>query len=324
MAGLPNRLPCSPVLVVLLLGLGAATVSSLFMTLGVVGNWDFVLPFRGAKLAGLVIVACGIAISTILFQTVTNNRILTPGIMGFDALFALIQTCLVFAKGAVAASAVSANLLFAVEVAIMTLFSTALFGALFSGMTRSLHLTMLVGVVGGIFFRSLSALMQRMISPNEFVVLQDRLFASFNTTHGELLVASAIAIMVAAVSAWRLSPTLDVLSLGRETAINLGVDHRRTVMTVLVLVSILVSVSTALVGPVTFLGLLVASLARQIVPSARHVHLLPAAAALAVVGLVGGQMALERVFGFATALSIIVEFVGGIVFIVLVLKGAAR
>jgi len=33
---------------------------------------------------------------------------------------------------------------------------------------------------------------------------------------------------------------------------------------------------------------------------------------------------LERVFAFDTALSIIIEFVGGLVFILLVVRGAAR
>jgi iron complex transport system permease protein len=39
---------------------------------------------------------------------------------------------------------------------------------------------------------------------------------------------------------------------------------------------------------------------------------------------VGGQTLLERVFAFDTALSIIIEFLGGLVFIVLVLRRSAR
>jgi iron complex transport system permease protein len=90
------------------------------------------------------------------------------------------------------------------------------------------------------------------------------------------------------------------------------------------LVSVLVAVSTALVGPITFFGLLVASLAHSLVGTSRHRYVLPAAALLAIICLVGGQTLLERVFSFDTALSIIIEFVGGIVFIILVLRRAAR
>ncbi|MEP0661853.1 MAG: iron chelate uptake ABC transporter family permease subunit, partial [Roseobacter sp.] len=69
------------------------------MVLGARGNWDFILVFRGTKLLALVIVATAIAVATILFQTLTSNRILTPSIMGFDALYVLFQTALIFTLG---------------------------------------------------------------------------------------------------------------------------------------------------------------------------------------------------------------------------------
>ena len=63
------------------------------MTLGANGQWDFVLPFRGGKLAVMLLVAYAVAVSSVLFQTVTHNRILTPAIMGFDALY-LLKMCI--------------------------------------------------------------------------------------------------------------------------------------------------------------------------------------------------------------------------------------
>jgi len=89
-------------------------------------------------------------------------------------------------------------------------------------------------------------------------------------------------------------------------------------------VAVLVSVSTALVGPVTFFGLLVATLAHSLVSNSKHRYVLPAAILLGIIALVGGQTLLERVFAFDTALSIIIEFLGGIVFIALVLRRSAR
>jgi iron complex transport system permease protein len=114
------------------------------------------------------------------------------------------------------------------------------------------------------------------------------------------------------------------MALGRETAISLGVDHKRVTMIILMLVTILVSVSTALVGPVTFFGLLVANLAYIVMPSAKHRYVLPAAVFISLVCLVGGQTVLERLLSFDTALSIVIEFAGGIFFILFVLRGAAR
>ena len=261
-----------------------------FMTLGARGSWSFIIPFRGRKLIGLLLVAYSVAVSTVLFQTVTNNRILTPSIMGFDALYILLQTSIVFFLGPQMLALMNPYMQFSVELVLMIGFSWLLFQWLFLNEGRSLHLLVLVGIVFGIFFRSLSSFMQRMLDPNAFQVLQDSFFASFSTIDTTLLGVSMGIISVVTLVLWRMGHTFDVLSLGRDTAINLGVEYKRSVVIILVMVSVLVSVSTA----------------------------------LGVIALVGGQTLFERVFEFDTALSIIVEFLGGLVFIILILRGAAR
>ena len=306
------------------LGLLALAAVACFMLLGVRGNWAFVLPFRATKLLGLVLVAYSIAVSTVLFQTVTNNRILTPAIMGFDTLFILIQTVVIFFFTSRALATMDPRLQFLLQVAVMVGFSLLLFRWLFAGGERSLHLLVLVGIVFGVFFRSVANLMQRMMDPNAFLVLQDSFFASFNTIDRTLLATSVVVVALASLALWRLHRSLDVVSLGRATAIGLGVDYKATVLKLLVIMAVLVSVSTALVGPVTFFGLLVVSLAHALAGDGRHRHILPASILIAVICLVGGQTLMERVFSFGTALSIIIEFLGGLVFIGLILRGAAR
>lgn len=313
-----------PLQVIAALAVATLLAAVAFMTVGAKGQWDFVLPFRGTKLAAMALVAYAIAVSTVLFQTVTSNRILTPSIMGLDSLYILIQTTLVFAVGSSRVTTLGPQALFLTQCAAMIAFSWMLYRALFSGRMQSLHLVLLVGLVLGVLFRSLSNLMQRIMAPNEFVVLQDRLFANFNTVHSDVLLISAVALVAATLLGWRHLRTFDVLALGRDAAISLGVDYKATVTLILVIVSVLVSVSTALVGPVTFFGLLIASLAYQITGSSKHIHVLPVAILLAILTLVGGQIVLERVFAFETALSIIIEFAGGIAFIILTLRSAQR
>ncbi len=313
-----------PLRVLLILTALAVCVVALFMTLDARGRWDFILKFRGVKVLTMVLVAYAVAVSTVLFQTVSHNRILTPSIMGFDALYILIQTSLVFAIGSAGLTSVDTRFLFAFNVTAMVLFSSLLYRWLFSGTSRSIHLLVLVGIVFGVLFRSLSSFMQRIIDPNEFVLLQDWLFASFNNVDGNLLAVSAAMVLAVSVIGWRFMHAYDVLALGRETSINLGLAHNRVATIVLILVAILVSVSTALVGPVTFFGLLVSNLAYQIAGTHKHRFVLPVAVLLAVICLVVGQLVLERVFAFDTALSIIIEFLGGIVFLVLLIRGMAR
>ncbi|NVJ20201.1 iron chelate uptake ABC transporter family permease subunit [Myxococcus sp. AM011] len=296
--------------------------AALFMLIDVGGQWDFVLPFRGRKLATALLVGYAIAVSTVLFQTVTGNRVLTPAILGFDNLYVLIQTCLLFFLGSGAVANLDPRLLFGVEVLIMVAFSGLLYWGLFGGARRSLHLVLLTGVVLGVLFRSLSSFLQRLIDPNEFIFLQDRFFASFNNPDQELLVASFLVTLGVSVVGFRMLRTFDVLVLGRETAINLGVDYQRTVALILVLVAILVSVSSALVGPVTFFGLLVSNLSHALVRTYRHALVLPAAALVAAVALVAGQVVLEHVFAFDTNPRVIIEFVGGLVFITMLMRKA--
>ena len=320
----PRGFSLTPLLrVFILLGVTIGVVA-IFMTIESRGNWDFILPFRGRKVLAMAIVGFAIAASTVMFQTVTSNRILTPSIMGFDALYMLIQTVAVFFLGSAQLTGMDERVRFGFEALAMVLFSWALYWWLFIQAERSIHLLVLVGIVFGVMFRSVTNLMQRVIDPTEFAVLQDIGFASFNAVDETLLGVAAVVILGVSAVMWRMRNQLDTLSLGRDTAINLGVNYQRSVLIVLALVSVLVSVSTALVGPITFFGLLVAHLAYLLINSPWHRHILPAAGMIAIITLIAGQLVLERVFSFNTSLSIIIEFAGGITFIVLLLRGEAK
>lgn len=307
----------------LLIGLGV--VAAIFIALYLSWNMSVVIwPFRLGKLVSLILIAYTIAVSTVLFQTVSNNRILTPSIMGFDQLYILIQTVVVYFVGSTVIYGVSDEVRFIAVALILTLFSTSLFTWLFSGTIKGLHMTLLIGVVfGGLFF-SLRMLLQLQLNPDEAVNLTDVMFANFNRFNTNLLGIAVIIVVIVSLFGWRMRYLFDVLALGRDMAINLGVDYKQAVTRILVLVSIMVAVSTALVGPVTFFGLLVASLAYQFTPTAKHMSVLPVAILLSIIFLVGGQFILEQLFNMASRLSFIIEFVGGIVFLTLLIKGKLR
>lgn len=302
------------------LGVLAAAAAVGYLTIGVVGSWSFVLKLRSTQLAALVLVGFAVAYSTVLFQTVTGNRILTPAVMGFDSLFVLIQTVIVFLFGAAQLALIDPRLKFGLEVLVMVGFAALLYRLLFGRRSRDLFVMVLVGIVLGTMFAGLSTFVSRLIDPNDYLTLQDAMFASFNTVNKELLLVSALIVVATGLYGIRLLRRLDVVALGRDHALNLGVDHRSVVNQSLVIVALLVSVSTALIGPITFLGLLVANLARQLTRTFVHRWTIPAAALVSVIALVGGQLILARVFGFNTSLSVIINFVGGIYFILLLLR----
>lgn len=284
---------------------------------------SYLVQRRVTTLATFAVVACAISTATVLFHTVTANRILTPSIMGLDALYLALQTASVFFLGATGATAVHPAARFLVTLVAMVGASVLLFRWLLVGMGRGIHLMVLVGVLLGGLLRGVSSFLQRLLDPEAFAVLSDRFFADFTGADPRLLGISALAVGATCAWVWRRRRMLDVMALGPALATGLGVDHRRESLRVLVASAVLVGVATALVGPTMFFGLLVAHLAYRLAGSHRHAWTLPCAALLGLVCLAAGQLVMERMLGFEGSLSMVVEFVGGVVFIALVLRGRA-
>jgi len=293
-------------------------VAFIFIDLG--NNWDYALPRRLKKVYAIILTGGVIAFSTLVFQTITNNRILTPSIIGLDSLYLLIQTFLIFVFGSMNSLVTNENVNFLISVGLMVMFAGLLYKMLFRGDGQNIYFLLLVGIIFGTFFGSITEFMQVLIDPNEFMVVQDRMFASFNNVKTDLLLIATIAVILVALYSVKLIKYLDVLSLGKDQAVNLGVDYDYVVKRLLVVIAILVSISTALVGPITFLGLLVANVAHQFLNTYRHSYLIIGSVFISIIALVGGQLIVERVFTFDTTLSVIVNFVGGVYFIYLLLK----
>ena len=308
------------------LALGGAALLCVvgYMTLNVHTDWDFILEYRGSRLLALLLTACAIGVSTVLFQTLTQSRLLTPALMGFDALYVLVNTVMLLTLGASVWGEGAPELRFALQVLLMVALALLLFRALFSGSVRSLHLMILLGMLAGMLFRELSELAARMVDPSEFGISTGVPQASFSRINTHLLGAAATALGVAGALLLRWWRYLDVLSLGRDLAINLGVDHGRVVLGIMVVVAIMVAVATVLVGPTLFFGLLIANLAYWITGSQRHSLTLPASVLAGVICLVGGQVLLDHVLSSTLPLALVIELAGGVLFLALLLRGVRQ
>ncbi|MFK8258591.1 iron chelate uptake ABC transporter family permease subunit [Erwinia sp. AnSW2-5] len=308
----------------LLLATLVLVLMGVFMTLDLHGNIAYILRHRGQILATMVLVGFASGISTLLFQTLTRNRILTPSVMGLESLFVLMQTLLIFALDVGGLNMLGSVGRFMAESALLVMFATLLYRWLLGGAGLDLHRVLLIGLVCGTLFRSLSGLMQRLMEPGEFAVLQSRIFATFTRADSDVLLISAGVIGLVAMLVWRLRHRLDVMALGPDSAIALGIAWQRHVTGLLLLISLLVAVSTALVGPMMFLGLLIVNLAYPLIGSWRHAYLLPGCVLIGIITLVGGQLVLERLLNMAGTLSVVIEFSGGALFIYLLLRKGAK
>ncbi|MGL4848054.1 MAG: iron chelate uptake ABC transporter family permease subunit, partial [Clostridium sp.] len=293
--------------------LGIATLAIvLYLTYGVkAGSFEYVISSRLSKIVSMILTGGCIAFASVIFQTITNNNILTPSAIGLDSLYVLIQTIIVFIFGTSSVFTINKNYNFLVSVVSMVLVAYVLYNKLFEKLQRNIVFILLVGMIFGTLFKSISTFMQVVIDPNEYAVLQNSLYASFGNVNTEIILVSIIMLLLMVPFIYDDIKYLDVLSLGKDHAINLGVDYEKLSKKMIIVVAILISIATALVGPLTFLGLIVVNLSRSLVKSYKHKYSLISSIFISIIVIVGGQFLVEKVFTFSTTLSVIVNFLGG-------------
>ncbi|BBM19901.1 iron ABC transporter permease [Enterococcus avium] len=293
----------------------ALLLCGLYLTYNTYGNIQFALMLRGKKVAAFVLVALATGMATVSFQSMTQNQFLTPNILGLDSMYVLIQTILFFVIGGVKMLSQEQTSIFLLSILLMALSSLLLAKVLLKRRQNDLFILLMLGMIFGTLFSSTSNFLQVMMDPNEYDLLQGRLFASFsniNTTH--LGLAAGI-ILLGSFILFAVNRYLDVLHLGGDQATNLGISLNTFQILLLFLVSLLTGTATALVGPITFLGFIVANISYQLMPTYRHSYLFPTAILLGIIFLVGSQFLVEQVFHLKTTVSVVTQFVGGLYFI---------
>jgi iron complex transport system permease protein len=296
------------------------SVIALYLLYSLGNNWEFSIQLRSIKVIAILIVASSVAYSSVAFQTLTNNRILTPSIMGFESLYLLIQTIIVYFYGDKTYKVLSGMDNFLISVIGMIGFGLLLYFMIYKKGKSNIYLLLLVGIILGTLFSSLSSFMQLLIDPNDFFIVQGKMFATFNKINKSLLLPSSIILIVVLFLGFRTTKYLDVMALGREHSINLGLKYNSLVKLFLVFIAILVSISTALVGPITFLGLLVTNLTYELFKTHKHSIIITACSIISAIALFAGQFIMERILNLSTPLSAIINMVGGLYFLYLLLK----
>ncbi|MBA1354701.1 MULTISPECIES: iron chelate uptake ABC transporter family permease subunit [Staphylococcus] len=281
-------------------------------------RYQFISRFR--KLVLMILVGGAIAASVVIFQAITTNRLLTPSIMGLDAVYMFVKVLLVFVFGVQSAFVTNIYLSFATSLLVMIVFSLLLFQGIFRIGDVSIYLILLIGVILGTFFRSITGFLELIINPEDFLAVQSSMFANFDASNSKLVMLCGIILIILIIITVIAIPYLDVLLLGKDQAINLGLSYKMITRLLLILVAILVSVSTSLVGPITFLGLLTVNLAHELMKTYEHKYILPATICLSWLSLFIAQGVVENLFEATTQVSIIIDLVGGTYFIYLLIK----
>ncbi|WP_125141324.1 iron chelate uptake ABC transporter family permease subunit [Clostridium transplantifaecale] len=279
----------------------------------------YAMKIRTPKLIAMLITAFAIGGASIVFQSVINNRIVTPCLLGMNSLYTLIHTAVVFVAGSGSILAVNANLSFAVDLIIMGTAATAIYSYLFKKTKHNVLYVLLIGTVLTSFFSSIQTTLTRVMDPNEYDALLTTLVAGFSNINSKIIVFALILLAAVIIGLRRELALLDVLTLGKERAVNLGVDYDKCIRRLLLGVTLFIAVATAMVGPISFLGLIIANLARQLLRTYRHSQLILGASLFGMLVLVGGQMMVEHIFTYSVPVSVFITVGGGVYFLYLLL-----
>lgn len=272
-----------------------------------------------AIIAIMIAVTCQ-SLSTVTFQSITNNKVITPSLLGFDALYSTIHTSTMFIFGISTFISFNGIKYFLFQVILMVLFSLFLYGWLLSGKYGDLQLLLLIGVIIGTGLNSVSSFMRRLLAPSEFDILQSRLFGSVNHADPKYFPIAIFLVLISAFILIIYSKKLNIVALGKDINTSLGGNHKFSVIFFLVIISILMSISTALVGPLTFYGFLVATLSYQAANTYDHKYIFPMAFAIGFLILSGAYFFMYHIFNAQGVVSIVIEMFGGITFLFVVLR----
>lgn len=295
-----------------------------YMTVGVHFEnpklWRYSMKIRTPKLIVMLIVAFAIGAASLVFQSIINNTIVTPCLLGMNSLYTLIHTAVYFFEGATSALANSANLAFAVDLALMGAIATVVYSCLFKKTKHNVLYVLLIGTVMTSLFSSVQTTLTRIMDPNEYETLLSTLVASFSNVNSEIILFSMAVLLIVMFVLRRELALLDVLTLGKDQATNLGVDYDKCVRRLLLGVTLFIAVATAMVGPISFIGLIIANLSRQLLKTYRHSRLVLGSVMFGMIVLIGGQLIVERVFSYTIPISVFISLGGGVYFLYLLLR----
>lgn len=284
----------------------------------------YAMGLRLPRLAVILIAGFAISAAAIVFQTIIRNTIVTPCLLGMNSLYLLIHTAVVFFLGSGSLFAVNPVYAFAADVILMGVVAGFIYYTIFQKTGGNVLYVLLIGTVLSTFFSSMQNSLTRIMDPNEYDALLNTLTASFTNVNAACIIPGAL--LLAAIAWWLRKDLaiLDVISLGREQAVSLGVDYERTLRRLMVGVALYIAVATALVGPLSFLGLITANVARRLFTTYRHTWLIAGSASVGMLILTAGQFVVEHVMVYAVPVSVFVTIGGGIYFLYLVLTAGKR
>lgn len=281
---------------------------------------QYSMKIRIPKIIAMLIAAFAIGAASIVFQTIISNRIVTPCLLGMNSLYTLTHVALVFIVGTGSVLVTNGNIAFFIDLVVMVIVAFFIYGFMFKKTKYNILYILLIGTVLASLFSSIQSTLVMIMDPTDYEITLQSLVASFENIDSSIMIAAVCILAAVAGILFKDLRVLDVMSLGKAQAINLGVNFDKSVNHLLLGVTAYIAVATAMVGPISFLGLIIANLARELLRTFRHWQLILGSSLFGVIVLAFGELLVEQAFGYSVPISVFISLIGGVYFLYLILR----
>lgn len=252
-------------LIVLSLFIGAQSFSPSEIVAGLRGGpgsgtaGDILYERRIPRTVAAILAGTGLAVAGCILQIITRNPLADTGVFGMNAGAAFAAALALSVFGLTSPLAFTAAALIGAS---GTMLLVARLGRDVSGAIDPLRIV-LAGVALSAVFEGLSEGMS-LLDPQAFARIKAWMVGSMDIAATTPLYLMGCGLAIAAVMLLFLAPRLTVLPLGEHAAEALGINVAQTRALALFVVSLLAATTTAAVGVLAFVGMLVPHLVRQV------------------------------------------------------------
>ena len=240
--------------------LGTAQIDNFSSALFAPGSNEILWQIRIPRVTAALIVGASLALAGLMAQGACNNALAEPSILGTTAgaslgtvIAVLSGVVQVGSVGAIACGALGALGATALTFKLANLRSQlSSFALIIVGIAVSATITAIVGLLSAKVTRADARSISFWNFGSLALITQDN------------LIGISITAIIGGVIAWKISPSLDRLSLGDATAFHLGIDVGRVRLIALVALSVLAGGAVSTVGSIAFIGLAAPHIARFI------------------------------------------------------------
>ena len=279
-------------------------------------TYRILLYVRVPRTAAAVLAGCALSLSGTLIQSVLNNPMASPNVIGVNAgagFAALLLSVLVPGAAGLSGAAAFAGAL------VTALFIYAL--SVRAGLSRTTLI--LSGVaVSSILNAGINAI--TLFFPEASIGATGFMLGGFSSVTLTAITAALPYLIAGAFLALLLRTDLNVLQLGDETAASLGVALERVRLTSIVAAALLAGAAVSFAGLLSFVGLLFPHIARRLVGNDNRL-LMPAATLLGGTFVLACDIFARTAFApFEIPVGIVMSLLGGPFFLYLLLRGERR